>query len=159
VWEVQIFGNDGNKNFIHEEIKSRLNSKTACYRSFQNYFRLLSRNVRIKIYKTVIVRVLYGCETWPLTLRDEYGLVFENRVRSRIFEPMRDEVTGGWRILHNEELHDLYASPYTIRIVISRRVRWVGHVASIGEMRNTKFWLESLHYTSLDFGLNIVNYL
>jgi hypothetical protein len=69
--------------------------------------------VKIKIYKTVILPVvLYGCETWPLTLREEHRLrVFENRVIRRIFGPKRDEVTGGWKKLHNEELRGLYSSP------------------------------------------------
>jgi hypothetical protein len=73
----------------------------------------MSRNVKIKIYKTIILPVvLYGCETWSLTLREEHRLrLFENRVLSRIFGPKRDEVTGGWRKLHNEKLHGLYSSP------------------------------------------------
>jgi hypothetical protein len=74
--------------------------------------------------------VLYGCETWSLTLREEHRLgVFENRVLRRIFGPKRDEVTGGWRKLYNEELHNLYSSPSVIKMIKSRRVRWVGHVA------------------------------
>jgi hypothetical protein len=78
--------------------------------------------------------VLYGCETWSLTLREEHRLrVFENRVLRRIFGPRRDEVTGGWRKLHNEELHDLYSSPSIIRITKSRRMRWVGHVTRMGK--------------------------
>jgi hypothetical protein len=62
--------------------------------------------------------------------------VFENRVLSRIFGPKRDEVTGEWRKLHNEELHDMYSSPNIIRIIKSRRMRWAGHVARLGEKRN-----------------------
>jgi hypothetical protein len=74
--------------------------------------RLLYRNVKVKIYKTIILPVLYGCETWSLTLREEHRLrVFENRVMRRIFGPKRDEVTGEWRKLHSEELHNLYSSP------------------------------------------------
>jgi hypothetical protein len=75
--------------------------------------RLLSRNVKVKIYKTIILPVvLYGCETWSLTLREEHRLrVFENRVLRRIFGLKMDEVTGEWRKLHNEELHILYSSP------------------------------------------------
>jgi hypothetical protein len=63
--------------------------------------------------------------------------VFENRVLRRILGSKRDEVTGGWSKLHNKELHDLYSSPSIIRIIKSRRVRWEGHVARIGEKRNT----------------------
>jgi hypothetical protein len=79
--------------------------------------------------------VLYGCETWSLTLGEELG-VFENRVLRRIFGPKRDEVMGEWRKLHNEELHDLYSSPSIIRIIKSRRMRWEGDVAQMGEKRN-----------------------
>jgi hypothetical protein len=81
--------------------------------------------------------VLYGCETWSLTLREEHGLrIFENRVLRRIFGPKRDEVTGEWRKLHNEELRDLKSSPSIIRTIKSRRMRWEGHVARIRENRN-----------------------
>jgi hypothetical protein len=66
--------------------------------------------------------------------------VFENRVLRRIFGPMRDEVTGGWRKLHNEELHKLYSSPRIIRIIKWRMMWWAGHVARMGEKRN-RFWL------------------
>jgi hypothetical protein len=77
------------------------------------------------------------CETWSLTLREEHRLrVFENRVLRRIFGPKRDEVTGDWRKLHNEELHNLYFSPNIIRIIKSRRMRWAGHVAQMGERKN-----------------------
>jgi hypothetical protein len=86
---------------------------------------LLSKKLKIRIYKTVILPVvLYGCETWSLTLREEQRLrVIENRVLRRIFEPRRGEVTGEWRKLHNEELHDLYSSPSIIRIIKVRRMR------------------------------------
>jgi hypothetical protein len=98
-----------NQNLIHEEIKRRLNSGNACYYSVQNLLssRLLSKNVKVKIYKTIILPVvLYGCETWSLTLREEHKLrVFENRVLRRIFGPKRNELTGSWRKLQNEELH------------------------------------------------------
>jgi hypothetical protein len=99
--------------------------------------RLLSRNVKVKIYRTIILPVvLYGCETWSLTLREEHRLrVFENRVLMRIFGPKKDEVTGEWRKLHSEELHILYSSP-NIRQIKSRRMRWAGHVAHMGEERN-----------------------
>ena len=88
----------------------------------------------IKIYRTIIWPVvLYGCETWLLTLRAERWLmVFENRVLRRIFGPKRDDVTGDWGKLHNEELSDLYSSPNIIRMIKSRRMRWAGHAARMG---------------------------
>ena len=80
--------------------------------------------------------VLYGCETWSLTLREGRKLrVFENMVLRRIFGPRRDEVTGEWRRWHNEELNDLYSSPNTVWVIKSRRMRWAGHVARMGEER------------------------
>jgi hypothetical protein len=93
---------------------------------------LLSRNVKVKIYKTIILPVvLYGYETWSPILRKEHRLrVLENRVLRRIFVPKRDEVIGDWRKLHNEELHILYSCPNIIR---RRRMRWAGHVARMGE--------------------------
>jgi len=79
---------------------------------------------------------LYGCETWSLTLRGERKLsVFENIVLRRIFGPRRDEVTGDWRRMHNEELNVLYSSPNIVRVIKSRRMRWAGHVARMGEER------------------------
>jgi hypothetical protein len=76
--------------------------------------------------------VLYGCETWSLTLREKHRLkVFENKVLRRTFGPKRDEVIGGCRKLHNEELHDLYSSPSINRMIKSRRIRWEGHVAQM----------------------------
>jgi hypothetical protein len=107
------------ENYMHEENKSRLNSGNACYHSVQSVLssRLLSRNLKVKIYKIIILPVvLYGCETWSLTLREEHRVrVFENRVLRRIFGPTRDEVTGEWRMLHNGELHNLYSSPDIVR--------------------------------------------
>jgi len=95
---------------------------------------LLSKNLKIKIYKTIILPVvLYGCETWLLSLREERKLrVIENMVLRRIFGPRRDEVTGEWRRLHKEELSDLYASPNIVRVIKSRRMKWAGHVARMG---------------------------
>jgi hypothetical protein len=99
------------QNCIHEEVKSRLNSGNVCYHSVQSLlsYSLLSRNVKVKIYKTIILPVvLYRHETWSLTLREEHRLrVFENRVLRGIFGPKSDDVTGEWRKLHNEELHNL----------------------------------------------------
>jgi hypothetical protein len=89
--------------------------------------------VKVRIYKTIILPVvLYGCETWSLTVKGEHKL----RVLRRIFGPKRDGITGGWRKLHNEELQNLYSSPSIIRIIKPRRMRWTGHVARIGEKRN-----------------------
>ena len=98
---------------------------------------MLSKNVKIKIYRTIILPVvLYGSETWSLALREERKLrVFENMVLRRIFGPRRDEVTGEWRVLHNEELNDLYCSPNIVRVIKSRRMRWAGHVERMGEER------------------------
>jgi hypothetical protein len=80
--------------------------------------------------------VLYGCETWSLTLREERRLrVFENRVLRRIFGPKRDELTGEWKKIHNEELNNLYCSHIIVRVIKSRRMRWSGHVARMGERR------------------------
>jgi hypothetical protein len=89
------------------------------------------------MYRTIIMPVvLYGCETWSLTLREERRLkVFENTVLRRIFGPKRDEVTREWRKLHNEERNDLYCSPNDVRVTKSRKMRWAGHVARIGLKR------------------------
>jgi hypothetical protein len=91
---------------------------------------------KIKIYKTVILPVvLYGCKTWSLTLGEEHSLrVFENRVLRKIFGPKREE-DGSWRKLHYDELHDLYSSLNIVRVIKSRRMRWAGHVAHMGEER------------------------
>ena len=110
-----------NKNSIQEEIKSRLKSGNPCYYSVQNLLStsLLSKNLKIKIYRTIILPVvLYGCETWSLTLKEERRMrVFVNRMLKRIFGPKRDELTGEWRKLHNEELNDLYSSPNIVRVI------------------------------------------
>jgi hypothetical protein len=104
--------------------------------------RLLSKNTKIRVYRTIILPVvLYGCETWSFTLREEQRLrVFENRMLRRIFGPKRDEVTGEWRRLHSEELNDLYSSPNIIQVIKSRRMSWAGHVAHKGEERGA-YWI------------------
>jgi len=127
------------QNSIPEEIKSRLRLGNACYHLVQNLLssRLLSKNLKIKIHRTIILPVvLHGCEAWSLTLREERKLrVFENMVLRRIFRPRRDEVTGEWRRLHNEELNDLCSSPKIVRVMKSRRMRWAGHVTCMAEER------------------------
>jgi hypothetical protein len=110
-----------NRNSIHEEIKSRLKSGNAYYHSVQNVLssRLLSKNIKIKIYRTVILPVVfYGCETWSLTLREKHNLkVFKNRVLRKIFGPKRNKLTVQWRRLHNEELFDVHSSPILIQVI------------------------------------------
>ncbi|KAJ4442368.1 hypothetical protein ANN_03954 [Periplaneta americana] len=129
-----------NINDTREEIKRRINMGNACYYSVEKLLSssLLSKNLKVRIYKTVILPVLLcGCETWTITLREEHRLsVFENKVLRKIFGAKRDEVTGEWRKLHNTELHALYSSPDIIRNLKSRRLRWAGHVARMGESRN-----------------------
>ncbi|KAJ4446675.1 hypothetical protein ANN_13372 [Periplaneta americana] len=129
-----------NTNDTREEIKHRINMGNACYYSVEKLLSssLLSKNLKVRIYKKVILPVvLYGCETWTLTLREEQRLrVFENKVLSKIFGAKRDEVPGEWRKLHNAELHALYSSSDIIRIIKPRRLRWAGHVARTGESRN-----------------------
>jgi hypothetical protein len=142
------------QNRMHEEINSRLNSGNACYHSVRCLLssRLLSGNVKVKLCRAIILPVvLYGCETWSVTLREEHRLrVFENRVLRGILGPKRDEVTGEWRKLHSGELHNLYSSPDTIRQIKSRRMSWAGHVAHMGEGRNVyrfrwESWKEKDH--------------
>jgi hypothetical protein len=108
------------------------------YHSVQNLLssRLISKNLKIKIYKTVILPVvLYECETWSLTFGEDHRLtLFENSVLRKIFGPKREE-DGSLRKLHNDELHDPYSSPNIVRVIKSRRMRWAGHVARMGEGR------------------------
>jgi hypothetical protein len=96
---------------------------------------LVSKNTNIRVYRSIILPVvLYGCETWSLTLREEQRLrVFKNRVLRRICGPKRDEATEEWTRLHNEELNDLYSSPNIIQVIKSRRMSWAGHVARMGK--------------------------
>jgi hypothetical protein len=112
-------------NSIQEEIKSRLKSWNACYHPVQNLLSswLLSRNIKIKICRTIILPVvLYGCKTWSLTLREGHSLrVYENRVLRRIFGSTRVEATEKWRKLHNEKLNNLYFPPNIIWAMKSRK--------------------------------------
>ena len=124
----QIFGKAlRNQNSIQEETKSRWKSGNAYHHSVQNLLSsmLLSKNLKIRMYRIIILPVvLYGCETCSLTTREERRLrVSEKRVLKRIFGHRRDEVTGVWRKLQNEEINDLYSSPNIGRVIISRRMR------------------------------------
>ena len=104
----------------------------------QQIFHLLIFLICLLLFgaELILPVVLYGCETWSLTLREESRLrLFENRVLRRIFGPKRDEVRGEWRKLHNKELNDLYSLPNIVRVAKSRRMRWAGHVARMGEDR------------------------
>jgi hypothetical protein len=118
-----------NQNSIHEKVKSRLKSGNACYHSVQNVLssNLLSKKIQVKIYRIVIFCVvLYRCDTWSLTLREERRLrVFENRVLKRIFRPKK-KVRGKWRRLHITEFYDLYSSPNAIQVIKSR-MTWGEH--------------------------------
>ena len=109
---------------------------------------MLGKNFKIEIYRNIILPVvLYGCETWSLTLWEEHRLrVFENRVLRRIFGPKRDDVTGDWRKLRNVELNDMYSSPSIVRVIKSRGMRWVGNVARMGERGEVSagFWWGNL---------------
>jgi len=113
-----------NQNSIAEDIKCRFKSGNACYHSVQNLLssKLLSKNLKIKIFRTVnLPVVLYGYETWSLTLREGRKLrVFENMVLGRIFRPRRDEVTGKWRRFYNDELNDLNSAPNIVPVIKSR---------------------------------------
>ena len=113
------------------EMHAIMHYRDFCHPNFSK------KNSKLKIYKTVILPViLYGCETWTLTLREDQRLqVFENKFLREIFGPKRDDQTSEWRRLHNSELHDLYGKPDIIRIVKSRRLRWTGHVTRMGNER------------------------
>jgi hypothetical protein len=135
-----------NQNLIQEEIKRRLNSGNAYYHSVQNLLssRLLSKSVKI-CNILVLPVILYGCETWSLTLKEEHTLrVFENRVMRRICGEETDEVIGCWRKLHNVELHNVYSMPKIIRMIKSRRMRWEAHAARTGRRgMHLGFWWKS----------------
>jgi hypothetical protein len=109
----------------------------VCYHSVQNLLssRLLPKNVKIRIHIIIILLVvLYGCEIWCLTLREEHRLrVFENSVLRSVWTE-EGYVMGGWKKLHNEELRDLYSSPSIIRIINLKKMKWAGHVARMGRL-------------------------
>jgi hypothetical protein len=133
----------------------------------------------VRIYKTVILPVvLYGCETWSLTVRQVHKLrMFENRMLRRIFGPKRDGVTGGWTKLHNEVPHNLYFSPSVIRILKSRMMRWTGLVARIGDKRIVyrllarkpegkrslgrprRRWIDNIKMDFSEIGMNVMNWI
>jgi hypothetical protein len=135
--------------------------------------------LKVRIYKIIILPVvLYGCETWSLTVREEHKLrLFENRVLRRIFGPKKDRLTGGWIKLHNEELHNLYSSPSIIRFIRSKRMRWAGHVARMREKRNVcrllvgkpvgkrplgrprRRWIDNIKMDILEIGLSVVGWI
>jgi hypothetical protein len=117
-----------NPNCIQEEPESAMNSGNARYIHITIFW------VTVSSLKTVI---LCGCKTWSLTIRGEHSLrLFENRVLRRIFRSKREEMAGGWRRLHNEELRNLCHSPNVIREIKSRSIRWAGHVACMGKLKN-----------------------
>ena len=99
---------------------------------------LHSKKLKVIIHKTIILLVvLYDCETWPLTLREEQRLrVFENKVLRKIFVAERQEITGEWTKLHNAELHTLHSSPNIITNLKSRQLRYAGHIAHMEQFRN-----------------------
>jgi hypothetical protein len=154
-----------NKNDIHNEIRSRLNVGNVCYYSVQN---LLSSY----LISVILPVVLYGSETWSLTLMEKQRLrVSENRVLRRIFAPKREE-DGLWRKLHNDELHGLYSSLNIVRVIKSRRMRWVGHVAHMGEGRGIYVvlvggplrrprhrWENNIKLDLREIGIDVVNWI
>jgi hypothetical protein len=135
--------------------------------------------MNITIYKTIILPVvMYGRETWSLTLREERRLrVFENRVLRRIFGSKRDEVIGVWRNLRNEELHNLYTPPSIIKMMNSRRMRWTGHVARMRTKRDEyvilvgkpggkrplersrRWWVENIKMTLGEIGWDAMDWI
>jgi hypothetical protein len=138
-----------NQNSTQAEIKSRLKSRnTAIIRSkIFVLFTLLSKITKIKIYGTIILPVvLYGYETWSLTLREERSMrVFENRVLRRIFGRKRDEVTGGGENCIMRNINNLYSSTNVARVIKSRIMRWAGHVARMGKGKvHIGFWWGNL---------------
>jgi len=133
-----VFGNNFDVKKFYSERKLEKNEVKKCLLSFVAFScvsHFVVQNMKFKIYKIIILPVvLYGCETWSLTLREERNLrVFENRAFRRIFGPKGGEVTGEWRKLYNEELNDMYCSPNSVRVIKSRRNKWAEYVACMGE--------------------------
>jgi hypothetical protein len=143
------------QNLIQVEIKSKLNLDYAYYHSVQNLVssHLLSKNVKIRIYKTIILpMVLYRCETWYLTLKEEHRLrVLGNRLLRRISGPKRDEVKGGWRKLHNEDLHNFYSSPSIITMIKPKGKRPLG--------RPRHRWVENIKMDLREIGLGGMHWI
>jgi hypothetical protein len=123
------------RSSIQEEIKSRLRECLLSFGAESSVYQFAFQ--KFKDYTELLLCLLFcGCETWLLILREERRLrVLENRVLRRIFGPRRDEATGEWRRLHNEELNDLYSSTNIVRVINSRKMRWAVHVARVGERR------------------------
>jgi hypothetical protein len=136
------------QNLINEEIKGTLNSGNVCYNSLRNLCssRLPPKNVKIKIYTIIVLPVvLYGYETWFLTIREENRLsVFQNGVLRRMSGPKRDEVAEDLRKLRSEEIHNLYSSPNIIRLIKASRMRWTEYVAQMGRRGvYVEYWSEN----------------
>jgi hypothetical protein len=134
---VSYFGaNLSSQNSIQEEIKSSLKLGNAFHHSAQNLLSssLLSSSTKVEKYRAInLPVVLYECESWSLTQREEHRLrMSENRVLGRIFGPQGNEVRGEWRTLHEEELNDVCSSPNIVRVIKSRRIRWAGYVVCVG---------------------------
>jgi len=128
-----------NRNSIQEQITSRVKSGNVCFHSVHYLLSssLLSKNLKFNTYRTIILPVvLYGCETWLLTLGEECRMrVLENRMLRRIFGPKRDKVKGEWRTQYNEELNDLYFSPRIVQVIKLTRMKWAGHAGHMVEKR------------------------
>jgi hypothetical protein len=154
---------------LHEISQQLSSGRTAIYTIIAPFLAVALTAVVVVILPVV----LYGCETWSLTVREEHKpRVFEDRVLRRIFG-----VKGGWRKLHNEELHNLYSSPSIIRIIKSRRMRWAGQVAIMGEKRNVyrlfvgkpegkrplgrprRRWIDNIKMDLLEIGFGVVDFI
>ena len=148
--EFKYFGTNLNRAKFYSGRNKESTEVKECLLTFSAesfVFQLPSKNLKIKIYRTIIVLdVLYVCKTWPLSLREKRRLrLFENWVLRRIFGPRRDKLTGEWRKLSNEEFNDLDSSPNNVQVIKSRILRWAGHVARMerGEAY-TAFWWGNL---------------